>query len=267
MKAALDPWRLVYGQPYIVAGKLARALEEDLGSNPHPDFRTRLLVRDSARALRGFWGDDAFARWLALSPQGNRIQAILQEDLGKPGYRYIRRRLVEGMDPENIRQIFRLIGQRVHQPVEIDIAGSLPTLLEGLTCRPTDDIDVVNEVPRAIREDRTIMEEIKRGYGLTLGRVQSHYLPANWQQRRTHFGDFGKLRVYLADPIDVFVSKLSSKQVKHQDDLRVMAAQLDKAEIRQRLVTDGKAFLDIPGLREQIEANWQFLYGDSPLAQ
>ena len=48
----LDPWKLVWGQPYIDSRALARAIEEDLERSAHPDFRTRLLVRDAAVAIR-----------------------------------------------------------------------------------------------------------------------------------------------------------------------------------------------------------------------
>ena len=260
MTTRLDPWRLVWGQPYIDARKLARALEEDLAHTPQPDFRTRLLVRDAARALKAYWGPEAFARWLTTSPQAERIGAILEERLGRTGYGNIRRRLVEGIDRGQIEQVFEMIGGGLRHLVEIDVAGSLPTLLEGLTCRPTDDIDVVNEVPAAIRDERTVLDEIWKKFGLKLGHVQSHYLPANWQNRKTLFGNFGNLRVYLANPIDVFVSKLSSKQEKHCDDLRVMAPHLDRIEVKQRLLTDGRAFLEVPRLREQIEANWHFVF-------
>jgi hypothetical protein len=93
-----------------------------------------------------------------------------------------------------------------------------------------------------------------------MGHVQSHYLPANWQSRRRYFGDFGGLRVYMVDEYDIFVSKLSSKQAKHRQDLEVMAPNLDKEKIKQRLLEDGKIFLATPFLGDQIEENWRFIF-------
>jgi hypothetical protein len=79
----LDPWKLVWGQPYIDSQTLAAAIEQDLERNAQPDFRTRLLVRDAAKAIRSFWGPRRFARWLAQSHTGPRIrirkQAFEQE--------------------------------------------------------------------------------------------------------------------------------------------------------------------------------------------
>jgi hypothetical protein len=71
----LDPWHLVWGQPYIDSQTLASAIEQDLERNDRPDFRTRLLVRDAA-AIRSFLGSRKFTRWLSASPVGQMIRAI-----------------------------------------------------------------------------------------------------------------------------------------------------------------------------------------------
>jgi hypothetical protein len=256
----LDPWELIWGQPYIDALQLAAAIEEDLQHTPEPDFRTRLLVQDAARAIQSFWGSRKFGRWLQSSPVGARVRNILEEDLGEPGFPSIRRRLVSTIGADQVQQIFDLLGRGIHHRVEVTIAGSIPTLIEGLTSRPTADIDLVNEVPDEIRKQKRLLEKIETEFGLTLGHVQSHYLPANWEQRRKYLGDFGGLRVYLVDEYDIFVSKLSSKQEKHQQDLRVLAPKLDREIARERLLRDGQAFLKESSLRPQIEENWKFIY-------
>ena len=71
----LDPWRLVWGQPYIDSRTLAAAIEQDLQRDSSPDIRTRLLVRDAAVALRSYWGSRRFSQWLEASPVGPRIRA------------------------------------------------------------------------------------------------------------------------------------------------------------------------------------------------
>jgi hypothetical protein len=255
-----DPWRLIWGQPYIDSSTLAAAIVSELQSAPQPDYRTRLLVRDAAEAIRSFWGADKFRRWLAASPVRERLRAILKEQFPETGFPSIRRRLVNSIGENEVKQIFTLLGQNVHDRVEVYIAGSVPTLIEGLTARPTEDIDIVDEVPGEIRKQRAVLRKIENEYGLHLGHVQSHYLPSGWQKRRRFLGDFGGLRIFLVDAYDIFVSKLSSKQQKHKDDLRVLAAKLDKAIARRRLFDAGRAFLDDPRQRPQIEANWQFIY-------
>ncbi|MBI3411416.1 MAG: hypothetical protein HY040_24070 [Planctomycetes bacterium] len=253
-------WDLVWGQPYIDGARLAAAIEADLLAEPKPDFRLRLLVRDASRALRSYWGNRCFARWLKASPIRKRISSILDEDLGRPGFRNLRRRLVAAPGKSEIEQIFELLGRGIHDRIEVTVAGSIPTLVEGLTHRPTDDIDVVNEVPAEIREQRKLLRQIEDRFGLRLGHVQEHYLPRNWKEHRRFLGDFGGIRVYLADVYDVFVSKLSSKQERHKDDLRVMAPQLDKAKAKKRLLGDGKAFLENEKERAVIEENWRFVF-------
>jgi hypothetical protein len=256
----LDPWRLVWGQPYIDSRTLAAAIEQDLQRDSNPDFRTRLLVRDAAVAMRSYWGARKFSQWLNVSPVGPRIRAILDEDLGEPGFSTIRRRLVDRIDSTQLNQIFDLLGRGIHGPVEVHIAGSIPTLIKGLTARPTIDIDFVDEVPVEIRRQRAVLRTIATDFGLKMGHVQSHYLPAHWQNRRQWLGDFGGLRVYVVDEYDIFVSKLSSKKEKHQKDLRVLALKLDKETAMHRLLNDGKAFLDDPKLRPQILESWRFIF-------
>ncbi len=169
------------------------------------------------------------------------------------------------IDSPQIHQIFEILGRGIHSQVEIHIAGSIPTLIKGLTARPTADIDLVDEVPAEIRSQRAVLRQIESQFGLTLGHVQfqSHYLPAHWENRRQWLGDFGKLRVYLVDEYDIFVSKLSSIKEKHQLDLRVLAQKLDKRIAKRRLLTDGKVFLDDPDTKPQIEENWRFLFQES----
>ncbi len=256
----LDPWRLVWGQPYIDSRTLAAAIEQDLQRDDNPDFRTRLLVRDSAVALRSYWGSRKFSQWLKASPVGPRIRLILDEDLGEIGFPAIRRRLVDSIDSTRIGRIFDLLGRGVRDPVEVHIAGSIPTLIKGLTVRPTGDIDFVDEVPEEIRSQRAVLRKIATEFGLKFGHVQSHYLPAHWQNRQQWLGEFGGLRVYVVDEYDIFVSKLSSKKQKHQSDLGVLALELDKETARQRLLNDGKAFLDDPKLRPQVLENWRFIF-------
>jgi hypothetical protein len=256
----LDPWRLVWGEPFIDSQALATAIEQDLERDTHPDFRTRLLVRDAAVAIRSYWGARRFAKWLTTNPVGRQIRAILNEDLGPTGFPAIRRRLVDSIDLTRISRIFDLLGRTIHNRVEVHIAGSIPTLIKGLTARPTGDIDFVDEVPEEIRCQRTTLRKIETDFGLKLGHVQSHYLPDGWQSRRHWLGDFGGLRVYVVDEYDIFVSKLSSKQEKHKSDLGVLALKLDKEIARRRLLTDGRSFLDDPKLKSQIDENWRFIF-------
>ena len=255
-----DPWELIWGQPYIDADRLSLAMQRELLSKGTMDFRTRLLIRDSVKALESFWGQKRFFKWLKESQVESIVQKILQEDFGDEGFHNIRSRLVANIKKAQLEQIFDILGRKLQAPIEVYIAGSIPTLIAGLTARPTDDIDFVDEIPIEIRENRESVNQIANKYGFMLGHVQSHYLPSNWQARCQFMGEFGKLRVYFVDSYDIFVSKLASKKEKHLDDLRVLAEKLDKNEIKKRLLIDGKVFLDSPFDRPTIEENWQFIF-------
>jgi hypothetical protein len=100
----LDPWELVWGQPYINSQSLAKAIEQDLERDRQPDFRTRLLVRDASVALRSFWGPKRFLRWVAASPVARQIRQILREELGQPGFAAVRRRLVLDFSGDAVRR-------------------------------------------------------------------------------------------------------------------------------------------------------------------
>src|SRR5438128_2178465 len=110
-----DPWELVWGQPYINAARLAAAIETDLERLSDPDFRTRLLTRDGLRALRRFWGQKPFRHWLAQSSAGKKMQTILREKLGKPGFHSIGRRLVASVHLRDLQQVLQLLGERIHK--------------------------------------------------------------------------------------------------------------------------------------------------------
>jgi hypothetical protein len=91
------------------------------------------LVRDAAVAMRSYWGSRRFSQWLETSPVGPRIRQILDEDLGETGFPAIRRRLVDSIDSTRLSRIFEMLDRGIHGRVEVDMAGSVPTLIKGLS--------------------------------------------------------------------------------------------------------------------------------------
>ena len=59
----LDLWSLVRGRPQIDPHDLADAVAAQAAADL--DYRTRLLIRDSVEALRGYWGQSARVERLA----------------------------------------------------------------------------------------------------------------------------------------------------------------------------------------------------------
>jgi hypothetical protein len=263
--ATLDLWTLVQERPQIDANDLAEAVVAEASADAL-DYRTRLLIRDSIEALRIFWGNDAVANWLARCPCKQRIDAILREEFDKVGFPSLRRRIMDKTKPERVRQFFEHVGQKLRKPVRIYVAGSIALIVPGYLARRTEDVDVVGEVPEEIRKDHALANELEQLFGLHFGHVQAHYFPMRWEDRAHSLDVYGDLHVYLLDVYDVFLSKLFSARLKDKEDLLVLAPQIDKAVIAEKLKTSAASFLATPRLKQLATDNWRVLYGE-PLPQ
>lgn len=253
-------WSLV-DQQYVAADDLAHAIEEQALSGDL-DFRTRLLIRDGMTALQGFWGPRWHA-WYSTCPARERIESICREDLGRPGFPFLKKQLMEPTRPETVRQFFRDLGMRVHEPVRLNVGGSIALIMPGLLSRKTQDVDVVDEVPQAIRNQHQLLHDLQDRYRLELAHFQSHYLPMRWENHLHYFDEFGRIRVYLVDACDVFLGKLTSIREKDLDDLRVIAPQLNKETITERLKENMASALADAELRKRAQHNWYVLYGEA----
>jgi hypothetical protein len=261
-RLAHDLWGLVWGTPEIDPGDLARAVEEQ-AAEEGLDYRTRLLIRDSVEALKGYWGAERVSRWLAASPARDVVQAISREDFERPGFSTIGERLMDKTDPELVRRMFRELARTIHDPLRLAIGGSIALILPGYLSRATDDIDVVNELPKEIRSQHALLDELRRNYGLLLTHFQSHYLPVGWDKRLHYFDTFGSLQVYLVDIYDIFLSKLFSIRRKDMNDLRMLLPHLDKDTLTQRLKDNTADMLAAEELRKRAEQNWYILFGEA----
>jgi len=265
VRANIDLWTLVRKRPQIDPGDLAEAVRAE-SHQPDLDYRTRLLIRDSIEALRSYWGEENLQSWLSGCPEADRLKGICGEAFDEVGFPSIRRRLMEKTDPDEIREFFEDLGRRLPRPVRIYVGGSVALILPGYLVRYTDDIDVVGEVPKEIRDDHALVRSLQDSYGLHLGHVQPHYFPKGWQDRAHSQAAFGRLQVFLLDPYDVFLSKLFSARTKDRDDLRAVKPQLDKETLTRRLRETAGALRADESLRPKAERNWYILYGE-PLPQ
>ncbi|MGL4554884.1 MAG: DUF6036 family nucleotidyltransferase [Gemmataceae bacterium] len=254
-------WGLVWGKPEVDPARLASALERQ-AAEPGLDYRTRLLIRDSAVALEAYWGPARWGEWLARSPARGRIEAIRGEEFERVGFPALRRSIMDQADPEAVRQFLREVGTRLRSTVEVTIGGSIALLLTGRLLRATDDIDLVDEVPETIRAEHRLLDELAVRYGLRLTHFQSHFLPSGWQERRHGLEPFGNLRAYLVDELDVVLSKLFSKRDKDLDDIRLLLPGIDRARLLGRLATNCQRLLAEPDLRANAGRNWYILTGE-----
>ena len=169
---------------------------------------------------------------------------------------------METTRPEQVREFFRELGMHLHRPVRLYIGGSIALILPGYLSRPTEDVDVVDEVPAELRSQRELLNDLEKRFALQLAHFQSHYLPMGWQQRVHSLESFGSLQVYLVDVYDVFLSKLFSIRTKDRDDLRMLKPQLDKETLARRLKETTGSMLAAPPLRQRAADNWYILYGE-----
>src|SRR4051794_36450777 len=142
-------WQLAFGQPQIDPTRLAIALERE-AMHQDLDARTRVLIRDSLEALRGHWGDERFARWLASSRSSQQLRGIRETEHAPVGFTTLSRGLMDATKRDTIEQFLRELGTSLRQPQRIYVGGSGALILLGHLSRHTDDIDVVDEVPQSL---------------------------------------------------------------------------------------------------------------------
>jgi hypothetical protein len=259
---ASELWSLIPGGRQVDPTKLATAVVKQIDSGDL-DFRTRLLIRDSLNALASHWGGDRLSAWIDGTGRREQIERIRREELGEPGFPSLAWRVMATTSPQTILQFLRELGARVRGPVRIEIGGSTALIMPGLLSRMTDDIDVVDELPAAIRGEHAVLEDLTKRYGIRLAHFQSHYLPDGWDDRLHSLGKFREIEAFLVDPYDVCVSKLFSHRSKDLDDLRHLRGQLDKDVLRQRLVRAGARLRREERLHEAAETNWYVLFGEA----
>jgi hypothetical protein len=260
--AGKDLWSLARTRQWVDAGEL-RAAVEDQVERRDLDYRSRLLIRDSVKALRHHWGDEPVDRWLKASPVGDQIVRICQGPWEcDRGFSSLMERVVDALTPETIQDYFRELSRHVRRPLRLAVGGSAALIVPGYLSRATDDIDVVDEVPKELREQHALLADLKKRFGLELAHFQQHYLPMRWQDRLHYYDTFDELTVYLVDVYDVFLSKLFSIREKDIDDLRALKPHVDKETLARRLHDTCGSMLVAEALRQRAEQNWYILYGE-----
>jgi hypothetical protein len=256
-----DLWALALHYPRIDPDDLAAAIDDAVRDGT-VDFRTRLLIRDGVDALRRLWGDARTDAWLDHLSAGRAVRAAADSASGPPGFPSLIHRIMPTTKPDTVLQFLRELGLSLRQPTRIAIGGSVSLIVSQHLTRRTEDIDVVDELPAALRSERDLLDRLAARYGLRLAHFQSHYLPRGWDRRLRQLGRFGQLDVYLVDAMDVWLSKLFSVREKDRDDLRVLGPGLDRAALVERLRTDCGALRAEPLLRRHASDNWYIVFGE-----
>src|SRR5437016_5045274 len=106
-----DLWELVYLKPWIDPNALLAAVSREC-ANPAPDFRTRLLLRDSFDALKHHFGPAVIENRLDKNVR-QFLDRLGAEDLGEPKFLNLERRMANSLDPQTILQFLRDLGSKV----------------------------------------------------------------------------------------------------------------------------------------------------------
>jgi hypothetical protein len=261
--ASKDLWTLALDQHWIDPEELAQAVVEQIAQEDL-DYRSRVLIRDSVKALRHRWGPGRLEAWLSNSGIGDRIASICEgpweDDRGFPS---LMSRLMEPTRPEKIKQFLRELSVHIRKPTRIEVGGSVALMLPLLLSRRTEDVDIVDEVPADIRSQHKVIADLKARYDLVPAHFQQHYLPSDWKNRLHYFDTYGEMRIYLVDPYDVLLSKLFSIRTKDLDDLRAVMPQINKETFAERLKDKTQSMLAATDLRKRAEQNWFILFGEA----
>jgi hypothetical protein len=258
-----DLWSLALGGQPIDISSLIAALNLAVAGRVQfdLDFRTRLLIRDVLHALAQKGNQDRLAEWIRKSANPELLAEIWSEPLGEIGFPSLQGRLMETTKPEIVLQFLRELGMRSDQSARIELGGATALILANVLTRRTEDIDVVDEIPAALRSQHELLNELYARYGIRFTHFQSHFLPTGWKDRLHSLGVFGKLSVYRVDVCDIFVGKLFSKRAKDRDDLRALAAHLPLSDVESRLKNFGGKLLSEPPLAANAVENWYILFG------
>lgn len=235
--------------PRDLAGALGSVVRE-----PDLDYRTVQLVYEARQAL---------------GPRCSGLDAEIQVhcqhvglDTSDVKFPRLKERLVSNFRPEQVRQYLRDLGTQLRQPVSMTIGGSVAITLQGLSSRPTDDVDIVDEVPPEIRQQRQLISQLAHQYGIQPTHFQSHYLPDGWEGRVKSLGSFGQLQVSVVDAYDILAGKVYSLRSKDRDDLRRLAPEIDQSRLLQRLRIATQRLWRDDRFRQQAVQNWYVVYGE-----
>ncbi|MBT9587678.1 hypothetical protein IV102_30340 [bacterium] len=237
-------WHMVSSYNDLEPGQLAAAVREERELH---DPRTRQLVAESTQSLRG-WN-------VALPPPPNDVEPVTK-------FPSLKRRIGVVTTAEKIMEFLRKISARLGVECRMVIGGASALILDHLIQRITHDVDVVDEIPSAIREMREEMAKAEEAYGLHLAHFQSHYLPERWEERLISLPRMRRLQAYRVHSLDVFVGKLFSGRDKDARDLAALSGNFDRERVQEHLHLYGSKLWADENLRPHLQENWYVVYGE-----
>lgn len=264
MRTDPDAWSLVLAPGQVDARTLLTALQRLVVAADY-DYRSRLLTHEALVTLAGRWGAAGLDRRLAGCENAGLLREAWRASFDETGFPYLKDQIVDATTPDTVLGLFRELGSRLRRPATITVGGSSALILADLLTRLTQDVDVVNELPDAVRSDPALVDELGRRYRLRLAHFASHYLPDRWEGRTHSVGVFDRLDVRAVDSLDVLAGKLFSRRTKDLDDIRAAWPRVDPAALRSRVAANTTGLRNDAALAEVAARNWYILTGDAGL--
>ncbi len=259
-------WNLL-ASPTVDPATLARAIEAVVVER-NLDWRTLQLVKEGWEALevsieKRLLNEYLFGHTaLQMTAAIRSLTVDASNSHGDVKFPSLKERLMPHLSPITVRQFLRELGSSIASPATITLGGAASLVVRGLLSRATEDLDIVDEVPVEIREERQVLQDLSARYGLRISHFQSHYLPRGWETRTIDFGTFGKIHVRLVDAMDIIGGKVFSARPKDLDDFRLLSLNLNKEELRQRVLQGSSDLIPSDQNRRQAIKNWYIVYGD-----
>jgi hypothetical protein len=72
----------------------------------------------------------------------------------------------------------------------------------------------------------------------------------------------GKIQVRLVDAVDIIAGKVYSARPKDLDDFRLLPLNLNKEELKERVLQGSSSLISSDQDRRQAITNWYIVYGD-----
>jgi hypothetical protein len=258
----IDGWSLVSNRGWIPEDALIPAFRKTVRDEPDPCYRTQMMIHDGLDALAGRWGRSRVEARLGTDAAGDRLRAFWDYTYDKEGFWSIKMRLVEPVTPEQILRMLRDASRRVRRPARINVGGSCALILSRWITRPTDDVDVVNELPDVLRSDYELIDSLAARHKLRLTHFASHYLPDGWENRVVPAAMFNQLDVRVVDPTDVLTGKFFSRREKDYRDILASERHVSKDVLRERMEHNTSSFRTVNRLLWQGRDNWYAFSGE-----
>jgi|SRR5580692_11235438 hypothetical protein len=153
--------------------------------------------------------------------------------------------------PPPWKQFLEEVDALLSEPVELHCIGGFAVVAAYYLPRSTNDLDYYTPIPVDCGENLEQLagqgSALARKYKVHVHRAAVASLPMNYEERLTEpfAGRFHNIRLFVLDPYDLVLSKLSRNASRDREDVALLAKtlNLDAATLRERYEREMKNVL------------------------